>query len=61
VNDDLTLLTAEELAAILRVSVQSIYTMSYRNEGPRATKIGSRLRFARSDVALWLKAQKATT
>ncbi len=52
------LLTAGELAAILGITERAVYDMRYRGEGVRPTKIGSRLRFARSDVASYLKQQR---
>jgi excisionase family DNA binding protein len=49
------LLTVEDLAAFLRVPTQTIYQWRYRNQGPRALKAGTLLRYNIKDVLEWLE------
>ena len=52
------LLTAEQVAEILGLSVKTIYNMRLRGEGPTAHKWGGRsgpLRYQRADVEKWLE------
>jgi excisionase family DNA binding protein len=48
------LLTVQELAEILQVSVKTIYTWRYRGEGPPGVVVGRHLRFRAADVVAWL-------
>ena len=50
------LLTADELAAYLKVPVTTVYQWRTRGQGPRARKVGRHLRYCREDVARWLDA-----
>ncbi len=50
------LLPLVELAEVLGVSPATIYGWRTRGEGPRAIKVGGRLRFRRSEVDRWLEA-----
>lgn len=47
-------LTIDELAAMLRVTRQTIYTQRKKGTGPFAHRIGKHLVFRRSDVLDWL-------
>jgi excisionase family DNA binding protein len=50
------LLTAQELAEMLRVRVETVNQWRYRGQGPRAIKSGRRfLRYRLSDVQAWLE------
>lgn len=55
------LMSVEDLAARLQVSVATIYQWRYRGEGPRGIRIGGRVRFDPADVADWLDGQRAST
>ncbi|MGC2940174.1 MULTISPECIES: helix-turn-helix domain-containing protein [unclassified Brevibacterium] len=46
-------LTAEDLAAELRIPKQTIYKWRVEGFGPTAHKIGRHLRFSREDVDDW--------
>lgn len=48
------LLTLEELACLLRTSVDAMYQIRRRGGGPRAVLLGRRLLFRVSDVEAWL-------
>ena len=48
------LLTVKELAELLQVPVQTIYTWRYKRIGPPAVPMGKYLRFRPEDVAAWL-------
>jgi excisionase family DNA binding protein len=49
------LLTAQQLADLLHVNVQSIYDQRHRGTGPRGIRpAGGKLLFRRSDVDAWL-------
>lgn len=52
------LLTVEEVAALLRVERGTLYTWNYMGRGPVCQKVGSRLRYRRSDVLAWLDAAR---
>ena len=52
------LLRAEQVAEYLGLSVQTLYNMRLRGEGPVAHKFGGRsgpLRYQRTDVEKWLE------
>ncbi len=50
------LLTAEELAEMFRVRVETVHQWRYRGYGPRAIKSGRRfLRYRLSDVEAWIE------
>lgn len=53
------LLTTEEVAGLLRVSIHSVYQWRYKGGGPPAINIGRNLRFPSTGLAEWLKAQPA--
>ncbi len=54
-----TLLTVKEVAAMLRVSAQTLYKMLEQGGIP-AVKVGSQWRFERDKVRAWLEAQGAS-
>lgn len=53
------LLTADDIADLLRVSRKAVYNMVDRGEIPHVLRIGKRLRFHRDDVLLWLDESRA--
>ena len=53
------LLTAGDLAKLLRSSRKAVYAMAERGQLPGVTKIGRRVLFRRDDLLLWLD-QKRT-
>lgn len=52
-NEDL--MTTDEVAAHLRIPVQTLYTWRGKGYGPRALKIGKHLRWRPQDVEAWLE------
>lgn len=54
VLDAPTLLTTEQLADVLHVTVGTIHKWNYRGIGPRFLKIGGRNRYRVQDVEAWL-------
>lgn len=50
------LLTIKDLAAYLDVPTQTIYDWRVNGRGPRARRIGKRLRFTAADVRDWVDA-----
>jgi excisionase family DNA binding protein len=48
------LLTTIEVAEILGVPVRTLYSWRYKDEGPRARKVGKHLRYSEADVMAWL-------
>jgi excisionase family DNA binding protein len=52
------LLSAEELAAYLRVPVSTLYVWRTRGNGPQALKVGRHLRYRSDDVEDWLERRK---
>lgn len=53
----LDIMTAQEVAAMLRVSRQHLTRLAGRGEFP-AIRIGGALRFDRADVMAWIEAQR---
>ncbi len=52
------LLTAEEVASLLQVKVETIHQWRWQGKGPRAVKAGRKfLRYRPSDVNAWLERQ----
>jgi len=49
-----TVMTTEEVAALLRVNRKAIYGAVARGELPGAHRVGRKLRFARDAVLAWL-------
>jgi predicted DNA-binding transcriptional regulator AlpA len=49
------LLTAADVAALLRKSLPSFYQLRHRGDGPPAVRIDGRLRFRPEDVRRWLE------
>ena len=47
-------LSLSELAARLRVSVQTLYDLRSQGRGPRGFRVGRELRFRVSEVDAWL-------
>jgi|CXWL01.1.fsa_nt_gi excisionase family DNA binding protein len=47
-------LTADEVASLLRVSRKSVYTFFRKGEIPGGRRIGAALRFSRTRVLQWL-------
>lgn len=52
--DEPELLTTIEVAAWLRVPVQTLYAWRSQGLGPRGLKVGRHLRWRREDVERWL-------
>jgi predicted DNA-binding transcriptional regulator AlpA len=56
------LLTFQQLSEMLNIPVVSLYNLRYRGKAPKAIRIGSKtLRFRRSDVEEWLRANESLT
>jgi len=54
------LLYVGELAAYLGVPVSTVYDWRTRGLGPRAFRFGKHLKFAVSDVRIWIEQQRDT-
>lgn len=52
------LLDVGELAAYLGVPVSTVYDWRTRGFGPRAYRFGKHLKFAVSDVRIWIEQQR---
>lgn len=48
-------LSPAQLAQELQIPLATIYVWRSRHQGPRGHKIGSHVRYSRSDVAAWLE------
>jgi excisionase family DNA binding protein len=55
------LLTANEVAAILRTSRKAVYAMAERAQLPGLTRIGRRLLVRRDDLLSWLDERRAAS
>jgi excisionase family DNA binding protein len=53
------LLTADDMAELLRTSRKAIYSMAHRGELPGVTRIGRRMLIRRDDVLAWLDQSRA--
>ena len=53
------LLTASEVAQLLKLNVETVYTL-IRTSGLPAAKIGSQWRFVESDLRRWVQVQTQT-
>jgi excisionase family DNA binding protein len=51
--------TVEDVAAFLRVPVETLYAWRKRHTGPPAARVGRHLRYDPTDVRAWLKQQAA--
>ncbi|MEV0039037.1 helix-turn-helix domain-containing protein [Streptomyces sp. NPDC050804] len=51
--------TAEEVAAYLRVDVETLYKWRYVKTGPQGVRTGKYLRYDWEDVEAWWAEQKA--
>ncbi len=60
-DDVIKLLTFEEVAARLRVSVPTVRWLRQEGRFTPAIKVGRRLMWDARDVDAWLKAQRETT
>lgn len=50
-----TLLSPDDLAALIQVPVKTLYNWRWEGKGPKAIKLGKHLRFRRADVEAWLE------
>jgi excisionase family DNA binding protein len=48
-------LSPAQLADELQIPLATVYVWRSRHKGPRGHKIGSHVRYSRSDVAAWLE------
>ncbi|MFT4264081.1 MAG: helix-turn-helix domain-containing protein [Nocardioides sp.] len=48
-------LSLKELAALLHVSVQTLYDLRSQGRGPVGFRVGRHLRFRRAEVTAWLE------
>ena len=55
------LLTATDVANLLRTTRRSIYAMAGRGQLPGITRIGRRLLFRRDDLLPWLDERRASS
>ena len=55
------LLTANEVAAVLRTSRKAVYAMAERAQLPGVTRIGRRLLVRRDDLLSWLDERRAAS
>jgi excisionase family DNA binding protein len=53
------LMTAAELAGVLRLNLRTLRAMRGRGELPPSIRVGSRLRWRRADVEAWIRERGA--
>ncbi len=51
------LLTTDEVADMLRVPVSTVRYWRHTGTGPKGFRLGTRVLYARADVAAWLEAK----
>ncbi len=51
------LLTPQDLATYLDVSLSTLYDWRWRGEGPNGFRVGKHIRYRRSDVEQWIQHQ----
>lgn len=54
-------LTISELAALLKVSLASIYSLNHRGLGPAYIRVGKSVRYRRESVDQWLLDKETQT
>lgn len=57
-HDRLRLLPAREAARFLGITLDELYRMRERRQGPRAYRVGRHLRFRWADLAEWQRRQR---
>ncbi len=50
------MISPKELATFLGVPVQTVYEWNHTGAGPRYSRFGKHVRYARADVEAWLNA-----
>lgn len=55
------LATSDEVAAYLRITVESLSQMRYLGTGPVFRKLGNRVRYDWADVTAWVESVAATS
>lgn len=55
--DEPELMTVDEVAAYLRISVAALYGMNHAGTAPPRIKVGRSVRYRRRDLEKWLTAQ----
>lgn len=56
-TDFLPLMSPDEVAEYLNISIDTIYAWRYRLSGPPCMKVGRHLRFHKAEVDAWLAKQ----
>lgn len=56
---ELDLLTADQVADMLQVPVNTLYSWKYKGTGPKAYRVGRKLRYERNDLMAWLDSKVA--
>lgn len=51
------MLSPDEVAELLGISVRTVYAWRYRGDGPPGFKVGRHVRYRPSDVEAWLADQ----
>jgi len=54
------LLTSEEVATYLKVSVKTVVDWRYRGTGPKAVAVGRSVRYRKADLTAWLAENTVT-
>lgn len=54
-------LSPQDLAAQLKVSVDTVYKWNVTGAGPSRTRVGRHVRYRRSDVEVWLRSQEVSS
>jgi excisionase family DNA binding protein len=60
-HDRPLLLTAAEVAALLRTTRTAVYVMAARGQLPGVTRLGRRLLFRSADLLQWLDQKRASS
>lgn len=58
---DEPMLTTKEVAAYLKLKPTALNQMRYRGEGPTFHKLGSSVRYLKSDIDEWVSASRRTS
>lgn len=60
-TDPLEMLTAAELAELLKIPEGTLAQWRYRGQGPKYFKLGNHVRYQRSEIEEWLEANPGVT
>jgi excisionase family DNA binding protein len=59
-DDDLRLLTSEQVSELLQVNANTLVQWRYRGKGPSFVKVGRLVRYRNSEIMEWIRDHEST-